>query len=67
MRPDLLIGMITLIDGELDVHDPGFKLSFIRTPTTITPLLRWQPRTMRLTSLTKNAFLQANQRTQART
>ena len=33
--------MIVLIGGELDVHDLGFKLSLIQTPTTITLKLCW--------------------------
>jgi hypothetical protein len=54
--------MIDSIGVELDVYDPGFKPSLIRTPASVTPYLHWlsQPCTTRLI-LVWRLFLRANQ------
>jgi hypothetical protein len=52
MWPDLPIGIITLIDAELDVHDIGFKPSLIWPPQLLHYCsIGYQPCTTGLTSL----------------
>jgi hypothetical protein len=59
-RPNLPIGTILLIGGELNVHDLGFEPRLIQTSTTVTPMLRWLSTTHNAIDLAEKAFLQAN-------
>lgn len=60
-RPDLPIGIITLIGGEFNIHNLGFEPSMIWTPTTATPLVHWLSTMHYAIDIAEKAFLQANQ------
>jgi hypothetical protein len=60
MKPDLPIGTIISIGGELHVHDLDFESRLIRTPTTFTPFLNWLSTTHNATDLAEKSFLQVN-------
>jgi hypothetical protein len=61
MWPDLSIGIITLIDAELDVHDIGFKPSLIWPPQLLHYCsVGYQPCMHNRIDVAEKALLQAN-------